>query len=228
MGERRTCVLSAGLRRVRCVLPTLPARDGFLHRVPPNTCTNEGPMTNRTIYPTLIFAMASSACGSSSTGPTTTAPATGTVAGIALEAHDAFFVNSSVTTGTVVGITSFSGACETLYTNDRLPGSSAVLSLQLVSYTDGGAAGPVTAPGTFSLLPSLGTNEFGAEWTSVDASCVDTTISATGGSVTVTDVSASELTGSFDLTFGADHITGSFSASECPAAGTPHSDPTCS
>jgi hypothetical protein len=98
-----------------------------------------------------------------------------------------------------------SGASVGAYTSKRVPKGSSALSFQLVSYASGGA-GPVTAPGTFTLMGGHpGADAFGAEWSFVDASCADTTVSATGGTVTVTTASGSQLTGTFDLTFGSDH-----------------------
>ena len=188
-------------------------------------------MKNLLVLPmlTLGVAVISSACGPS-TGTTSSAAgsATGTVGGVSLGVQDAFFANG-VTTGTVVGVTSFSGACETLYSSKRYPRSSVGLSLQLIAYEGGGPAGPVTAPGTFALLgTSVGGDTFGASWDSVDGSCGDTTTQATGGTVTVTAVTASQLTGTFDLTFGGDHVTGSFSATDCAAAAGSQGNPTCS
>jgi len=144
--------------------------------------------------------------------------------------QDAFFSNDNPgTSGTVMGLTSFSDACATLYTSKRVPRSSVAMSFQLITLADGSLSGPVTAPGTFSLLTAgVSTGEFGVNWDTIDASCNDTSTSATGGSVTVTAVSASRLEGTFDLTFGADHVTGSFSASNCAATATSQGDPICS
>ena len=183
--------------------------------------------------PALAVTLALLACGSSSAGGTAqgsaAGSATGTVRGVALGVQDAFFSNE-VATGTVLGVTSFPGACEALYTNMHYPHGSAGLSIQLIAYpSGGGTAGPVTAPGTFTLLGStIGGNSFGAAWTSVDASCNPTSVQATGGTIDLTEVTASQLKGTFDLTFGADHLTGSFTASDCAAAAGAQGNPTCS
>jgi hypothetical protein len=140
-----------------------------------------------------------------------------------------FANNLPSVTGTIVGITSFSGACNAIYVNEHFPRSSVALSIQLASSVDGGPAGPVTAPGAFELLgPNAGPNLFGANWDSVDASCRVTTTQATAGSLTISTVSPSQLTGSFDLMFGADHVTGSFTASNCQAALSAQGNPSCS
>jgi hypothetical protein len=44
---------------------------------------------------------------------------------------------------------------------------------------------------------------------------------STGGSVVVTEVSSAGIKGTFDLTFGTDHITGSFDAPTCGPASAP-------
>ncbi len=156
-----------------------------------------------------------------SSGPTSNA-VTGTVAGTSLSAQDAVFSNTTAGTGTVVGVTSFGGACTDL-ANDQLPKSSVVLSLQLAQGT-----GSVTNPGTFSFLGTQGaTAAFAAEWTSYDSTCTPTNSMATGGTVTVDSVSSSQLTGTFDIKFNTDHVTGSFVASTCAAIGTGSGSPTC-
>jgi hypothetical protein len=155
---------------------------------------------------------------------------TGTVGGVALNEQDAFFAsNLTTTTGTVLGITTFSSACDSLYVKKQYPRNSVGLSIQLAQYADSGLLGAVTAPGVFTLT---GTNPgsggwFGAYWDAADGACMSTSTQATGGTVTVTAVSTSELTGTFDLTFGTDHIVGSFNASDCPAAEVAQGDPTC-
>jgi hypothetical protein len=55
-----------------------------------------------------------------------------------------------------------------------------------------------------------------------DASCNATTgpIEATSGTLTVTRVDATGYTGTFDLTFGTDHVTGTFNTGTCSALGT--------
>jgi hypothetical protein len=185
---------------------------------------------NRLFVMAFGLAVATAACGSSGSGSSppgsAAGSATGTVGGASLDVQDAFLANG-VTTGTVVGVVSFADACATLYTSKRVPKGSSALSFQLVSYASG-SAGPVTAPGTFTLIGGHpGADAFGAEWSFVDASCADTTVSATGGTVTVTAASGSQLTGTFDLTFGSDHLTGKFRALDCAAANS-QGNPTCS
>ncbi len=162
-----------------------------------------------------VFAVA--ACSSASTS------ATGTVGGASLNAQDAVFANlqSGSTSGTVLAVTSFTGTCNDV-TNSRLPKSSAVLSIQMVSN-----GGVVTAPGTFSFPNASGANFLGASFSAYDATCVPTPTDATAGTVSVTAVSASQMTGTFDLTFGNDHLSGSFNAAYCATLGQGNGSPTC-
>lgn len=58
-----------------------------------------------------------------------------------------------------------------------------------------------------------------AQYFQTDASCNETQITlATSGTITITSVSNGNLSGTFDLTFDSgDHVTGSFSATNCNA-----------
>jgi hypothetical protein len=62
-----------------------------------------------------------------------------------------------------------------------------------------------------------------------DASCNTTTgpIEATSGTLTVTRVDATGYTGTFDVTFGSDHVTGTFNTGSCSALGSTTSGFTC-
>lgn len=150
--------------------------------------------------------------------------ATGTVGGVALAPQDAFFnsdeqgPSGSGQANTILGITSFGGACSELYTDDQIPPGSATITTYLVS-----SGGPVTAPGTFvfdSGTSGSGKVFSGATFGATDASCGETSVDATAGTVTVTSVSSAQLVGTFDLTFGADHVTGAFSAAQCVIPGS--------
>jgi len=74
------------------------------------------------------------------------------------------------------------------------------------------ANGPAVTPGTYT--PSTMPDELTAGYTSLDANCQGPQTEETAGSVTVTAAGASYV-GTFDLTFGADHVTGSFDAPLC-------------
>jgi hypothetical protein len=96
-------------------------------------------------------------------------------------------------------------------------------------YVDnGGGATPPTAPGTFYVnRPGPDAASAGAEgW---DSACVDTLFTnATSGQVTLTAVSTSGVTGTFDLVLATgDHITGSFDAPACPGLNNLTQTPTC-
>jgi hypothetical protein len=166
-----------------------------------------------------VTAMACTSCSSASTTGSAAGSLTGSVGGVSLDVQDAFFVNNNPgTTGTVVNLTSYPGACRETYIGGHFPSKSVAMGFQLAAPGDGGL-GPVAAPGKPVLA--------GAYWDSVDASCQIATTNATGGTVTITAVSASQLTGSFDLMFGNDHVTGSFVASNCPAALSHQGNPSC-
>jgi hypothetical protein len=159
------------------------------------------------------------ACGG---GP---ASVSGTVGGVTVQSSDALFgVPGGSTSGTVLAITSIGAACSKVTTGTSFKGPATALSIELVQ--NGGA---VTSPGTFPELSSAqgSTSAFAGSFDSWDASCSDTTTPISGGTVTITAVSASSLTGSFDLTLGNDHITGSFNAPNCAGLATSGTGSSC-
>lgn len=151
----------------------------------------------------------------------------GTVGGVALGAQDAVFMKLSTTPDnrTVVAITSFSSACD-IYATDRFSRGSVSLTLELLS---GGPNEGSTAPGDYTLgqPPAAFTGDLLATWNSVDTSCGVTQVQATSGTVSVTEVSASSLVGTFDVTFGGQRVTGSFDAVGCADTRAAIGSPTC-
>ncbi len=53
----------------------------------------------------------------------------------------------------------------------------------------------------------------------IDQSCNGTSENATAGTVTISEADASQVTGTFDLTFPKDHLSGSFGAPVCSHPG---------
>jgi hypothetical protein len=110
----------------------------------------------------------------------------------------------------VVFLSTRSDVCSTLQTKG--PGN--IANLRDMSFVLGAtdpAAGPVT-PGTYTPMNTV--DEMTAQYDSYDATCNDTSPAWNGGSVVVCGVGAS-FTGSFDQTFGTDHVTGTFDAPLC-------------
>jgi hypothetical protein len=155
------------------------------------------------------------ACSSSSGGAGSgTASVTGTIQGAAVPASDAVGLSSVASGGSeaAVGaiITNVASACTVLQDHGNPPGATALI----VAVS---AMGGSVATGTYAVV----TQGFGAtaSYATQDATC-NTSFSenASGGSVTLTTVSGSTVAGTFDLTFGSDHLTGSFSAPICSYA----------
>jgi hypothetical protein len=86
---------------------------------------------------------------------------------------------------------------------------------------------PPVAPGTYAVVPSTGPT-LGPDGTSTFASaeygagsadsCASTSETATGGTVTITTVSAAHVVGTYDLTFPDGSVQGSFDAPGCDAS----------
>src|SRR5215831_8836421 len=109
---------------------------------------------------------------------------------------------------------------------DAIAGTGAGAAIALSS--TGGICGKVsagqqasapTAPGTYPITQS-GAKQAGAVYIQTDANCqnvVGSPVTAISGTVTLTSVSNGSYSGNFDLTLDSnDHISGSFSAANCP------------
>lgn len=96
------------------------------------------------------------------------------------------------------------------------------------SNSSSGPATAPTAPGTYTVIPSV-TSPFPpkfavAVYTETDAACQPVPgrrTAATSGTITLTSASGGSYAGTFDLTFDSgDHVTGTFSGSSCPGLQT--------
>jgi len=180
-------------------------------------------------YAVLIAVAASLGCGSSNS-------VNGTIQGQTLSAQDALLLTNNTTVGgtTVYGlgvsIMNISNACSTAQadiSSNKDPANAASLTIGI------GSTSPIAA-GTFNIT-SASSPAADAIFVKTDSSCHSTidggAAQATSGTVTLSSVSASSASGTFDLTFGSDHVTGSFSASSCtltfPDGGTDGGGPTC-
>lgn len=165
------------------------------------------------VWKAAATAMALTACSSSSGGGSGSASVTGTIQGAAVPASDSVGLSSvSTANGTseaAVGaiITNVANACGVLQSHAN-PANATALVLAV------SASGSSVGTGTYDIV----SQGFGAtaSYAKQDSTC-NTSFSenASGGSVTLTAVSGSSVSGTFDLTFGSDHVTGSFSAPIC-------------
>jgi hypothetical protein len=160
---------------------------------------------------TLTFgAVALCACGTENS-------VSGTVQGTPLPAKDALLLQGTEIFGGVsstfaaVALLNFSNACATTQADlaaDKDKPNVTDLAIAVVSLTNIEAG---TYPITTQSVPAAT-----ASFSATDATCGTTlNVQATGGSVTFNSLTASQATGSFNLTFGSDTLTGSFNASNC-------------
>ena len=106
----------------------------------------------------------------------------------------------------VVGVADYKGVCGL---GNDVKASSNVLAIVYEGATP-------LAPATIDLAQ---TNTMSAQYTQYDGTCqTPKGESASSGTVTFTRVDECAVTGSFDLVFNADHVTGTFSAPVCAAA----------
>jgi hypothetical protein len=161
---------------------------------------------------------------SSTTSPSSSGSGTvtGMVGGASFVTTDAVSVlvpasSSAIGALVSVALTDFSGACEDLGTGAP-PASGAVIVLTVFQ----GASGQ-----TYAIGGQVASVVYGAQYSSqchtftsgnsTSTSHFAVFQSAASGSVTLTTVSSATVGGSFDATFpSGDHITGTFTAPNCP------------
>jgi hypothetical protein len=149
----------------------------------------------------------------------------GTLSGTTLTIADAVAFDSS---GLGVGgtgdlwvlLSKSSDMCYRLSSGARV-GSSASLSFYLLQ-TDGFSRYVAATPGTYivsSNQPGANVQVAAALYTTTDSACAPTDVTASNGEVVLNSVATTGggiTDGTFDFTFGTDHVTGSFSAAFCP------------
>jgi hypothetical protein len=132
-------------------------------------------------------------------GATGSATATGTLQGAAFTPMDAVSYSGDV------ALADFSGICA-FGLSEAKPGAT-YLYLVFV--------GGSVVVGETDVGPSLQIQSVVAD----PSSCNSTIENATAGTVTVSRADASQVTGTFDLTFADDHVSGSFVAPTCSHPG---------
>lgn len=135
---------------------------------------------------------------------TAAASVTGTLLGKTLTPQDSVAFEAHTTQyEVVVGITDYKGACG--LGNDVKANSNVIA----IVYED---ATPL-APATIDITK---TNTLSIQLTEFDSTCMTPQgESASSGTVTFTRVDDCAVTGTFDLMFNTDHVTGSFAAPVC-------------
>ena len=149
--------------------------------------------------------VASASDAGSSDAPATS---TGSIGSQTIDVVDSLFYSTPQDSGAKlkIKVTSYAGACS-VETSGNDKENSARLNIQLE--TDTGAI----TPGTYTVASDVVEVKYDAE----DATCSSdsATGKATDGTVTITAISATEVSGSFALSFGADSVSGTFAALQC-------------
>jgi hypothetical protein len=170
------------------------------------------------------------ACSSSTGG--TAAAISGTFAGQAPAAADSAAFSGASASGAFLSvlIASTNGVCAAAQDYVSTANSS---RLEMIIQSFGPAAVSAILAGTYTITngdPASDANgnalEVSADYNALNAACqpiiAGTTSVAVSGWITVLSVSATEVTGSFDLTFpSGDELTGYFRSPVCDAAATP-------
>ena len=143
----------------------------------------------------------------SSCNVTAAASVTGTFLGKTLNAQDAVAFESHTTQyEVVVGVTDYKGACGL--------GNDVKANSNVLAFIYQGATALVPA-----VIDIAQTNTMSAQFTEFDGTCQSPQGESAGaGTITFTRVDDCAVTGSFDLMFNTDHVTGTFAAPVCAAA----------
>ena len=152
--------------------------------------------------------------GDGASGPSGGTSVMGTVNGQTVSTNGVVATSSTSPLGSAIGIDigDQSDLCTLLQDSETRAGMN-VLALTVLVH---GAEG--VPPGTYKVTQAP--NGVSAAFNSFDANCQNTETLASTGTITVTSVGSS-INGSFDLTFLASHLSGTFEAPACANAGDP-------
>lgn len=132
---------------------------------------------------------------------------------------------------TVLVLTGYAGVCTQL-DNNHLGKNGQVLVLSVLDYdTVTKAQSAISAPGTYVVFGNgtptshaAGGNYF---TTTMTCQVPANEEPASSGTVTITALSASSISGTFDVILGSDHVTGSFTAPFCAGVSNTFSTAAC-
>jgi hypothetical protein len=164
---------------------------------------------------------------------------TGLVGGAAFQARDSVFTVAQAKglgfngTSTVVLVADFGGVCPNQGANAGVKGGRSIF-LGLAVNDAAGMAAPVSSSGVFAVGPGGAAQMPGARaqlfYESDGDNCLKAEMhSASTGQVTITEVGASTLEGTFDVVLSDtnEHVTGSFASVDC-ASFDPNRTPSAS
>jgi hypothetical protein len=167
------------------------------------------------LFLTFVPLFLSSGCGGASAGHIE-----GSVAGKTFDVADSAGNNLTAganTDGTVV-LSSVDSLCSAITANTAKINSQ-LLSLDIFEADGSNPTAAPTHSGQYAFATTTaGVNGkfFAAFYESIGATTNDVTqTAATGGSLTLNSFANQHYSGSFDLTFGSDHLTGTFDAPRC-------------
>jgi len=162
----------------------------------------------------------------------------GTVSGISLGVADTLFYVQKDTDGKTIAFNTIiadkGNVCTTLKAN-RQPKSATFMQMILFRWADDGKnlAPDVGEYTVVDTTPTKGGNWAYATFNHSDANCTNTLAasasSGKSGLIKVTGVNAANngsISGTFDISFGSDKVTGSFNGAYCDLATVPN-NPSC-
>ena len=163
----------------------------------------------------MIFA---SGCGGPSDG---SAAVTGTIAGKSFASANAVAntSGSGQSVSALVVISDVGNLCGNIDADNDTTNAQALTFDLFEADMSGNTVAPAHSGDYVIATDATMTGQLaGANYVAVGASTADKTESvATAGKVTLTGVASGHYVGSFDLTFGTDHVTGTFDTAPCAA-----------
>ena len=142
------------------------------------------------------------------------ATVTGTIQAATLSAKDAVYAPPANGGSAFAAIADVANVCPIVKAN----ANKANAKVFVLVFTGGAPKVGMTPVGSMVL---------DAQWAAYDATCSSMGGSADSGSVTITRADSCGVVGTFDLTFGNDHVTGSFTAPTCTIPPSDGGSTTC-
>jgi hypothetical protein len=150
----------------------------------------------------------------------------GSVGGVSISAMDQFAITTQPTDSAggsaIIVIGSLPGVCAAAVRNEQPKNLTALTMLAFVQGAESRLSVAPTAPGTFEVpkgTPAKDAKAAGAFLIVTDEQCESKTPTvASDGKIELTHVGDGSYTGTYDFTFGSEHLTGSFDVPNCAGA----------
>jgi len=177
--------------------------------------------------PAFVLALCAACGGGDATFATGSASVSGTINGQPMAPRDA--VSGVLQTGSnsvgEIFIGSYDTICAKINAHQE-PRNSQAVAIEIGNRSSSTSFVAPTATGTYPVFVATDHSHTGLQaslqFLATDANCnlITNIDAAAGGTVTLTRIDATGYAGTFDVTFGTSHVTGSFASAQCAALPT--------